>query len=155
MNQASIALFMMLAGSLIAVQGAVNSSLGKYLEEPIHAALISFGSGFVFLCALSIVVTGELPSYSKIISAPKATLMGGVLGVIFVTSMIVCVPKIGIANTLVATICGQIILSLILDHYGALGLSVNPINFSKILGSIFIFIGLILLNYKHFIKILS
>ena len=155
MNQIFIAIFMMLAGSLLAVQGTVNSSLGKYLEEPLHAALISFGSGFVFLCIISIIVTGGLPSFSKIVSAPTVTLTGGFLGVVFVTSIIICVPKIGVANALVASICGQIILSLILDHYGVLGLSINPISVSKLLGVCFIFVGLLLLNYKHFIRALS
>jgi transporter family-2 protein len=58
------------------------------------------------------------------------------------------VPKIGIANAVVAALCGQVILSLILDHFGVLGLSVNSINIQKIIGSVFLILGLLLINGK-------
>ena len=148
MNNLFIVLLMFLAGSLSAVQGVTNSALGKHLEEPIHAALISFGIGFVILAIISVVVTGSFPDYTKLSSAPPITLVGGALGALFITSLIFIVPKIGIANAVVAALCGQVILSLILDHFGVLGLSVNSINIQKIIGSVFLILGLLLINGK-------
>ena len=42
MNHFFIIIFIVFIGGLIALQGTVNSALGKHLENPIHAALISF-----------------------------------------------------------------------------------------------------------------
>ena len=149
MNQLFIILFMVLVGCLVALQGVVNSALGKHLEEPIHAALVSFGVGFFCLCMLTAFLTDGFPNVKNILSASPILLVGGVMGVIFVTSTIIFVPKIGIANVIVAALCGQIILSLIADHYGFLGLKVDPINAYKIIGSVLIVAGLVLINYKN------
>lgn len=148
MNHFFIVLFMILAGSLSAVQGVANSALGKQLGEPIHAALISFGIGFIILAIISIFVTGSFPSISKLSSAPPITLIGGLLGAVFITSIIFIVPKIGIANAVVAALCGQVILSLILDHFGVMGLTVNSISPQKIVGSGLLILGLLLINGK-------
>lgn len=150
MNHILIVLFMIMVGSLSAVQGVANSQLGRHLEEPIHASLISFGVGFLVLAFISVVVTGSFPSVSKLSSAPAIALMGGFLGAVFITSMIFIVPKIGIANAVVAALCGQVILSLILDHFGVMGLKVSGLSMQKVAGSILLIIGLLLINGKLF-----
>ena len=126
MNQIILTVFIVFVGSLIAIQGAANSALGKHLEEPLYAALISFGSGFLLLLVLTLTLTEGLPDISKVAAAPKVTLIGGALGVVYVTSMILFVPKIGVASALIAALCGQVILSILLDHFGVLGLQANP-----------------------------
>ena len=152
MNQIILTAFIVFVGSLIAIQGVANSALGKHLGEPLHAALISFGSGFLLLLALTLTLTEGLPDISKVAAAPKVTLIGGALGVVYVTSMILFVPKIGVASALIAALCGQVILSILLDHFGVLGLQANPASPSRIAGGLLIILGLFLINYKSIIR---
>ena len=152
MNQIILTVFIVFVGSLIAIQGAANSALGKHLGEPLHAALISFGSGFLLLLVLTLTLTEGLPDISKVAAAPKVTLIGGALGVVYVTSMILFVPTIGVASALIAALCGQVILSILLDHFGVLGLQANAASPSRIAGGLLIILGLFLINYKSIIR---
>ena len=155
MNQIILTVFIVFVGSLIAIQGVANSALGKHLGEPLHAALISFGSGFLLLLVLTLTFTEGLPDISKVAAAPKVTLIGGALGVVYVTSMILFVPKIGVASALIAALCGQVILSILLDHFGVLGLQANAASPSRIAGGLLIILGLFLINYKSIIRHIS
>ena len=116
MNQIILTVFIVFVGSLIAIQGAANSALGKHLEEPLHAALISFGSGFILLLVLTLTHTEGLPDISKVAAAPKVTLIGGALGVVYVTSMILFVPKIGVAS---GPDCRFVRAGYFIDSYGS------------------------------------
>jgi transporter family-2 protein len=66
--------------------------------------------------------------------------------------MILFVPKIGVASALIAALCGQVILSILLDHFGVLGLQANPASPSRIAGGLLIILGLFLINYKSIIR---
>ena len=146
MNQVSIVIFMFFVGSLIALQGSLNSALGKFLEHPLHAAIVSFGMGLVALLIASLCLKTGLPSPTKIFSAPKVILIGGLLGAVFVTSVILCVPKIGVANVVMAALCGQIVLSILLDHFGAFGVNARPIDFKRLAGAVLVVVGVILVS---------
>ena len=148
MSNLLIIIYMLLAGSLIAIQGSANSALGKYLDHPLQAAVVSFSSGLLVLVLASVFLRVGLPQPAKVIAAPKFILIGGLLGAIFVTSVILCVPKVGVANVIIASLCGQILLSLALDHYGVMGMKQNPLNWSRAAGAALVVAGLFLINYK-------
>jgi bacterial/archaeal transporter family-2 protein len=145
-NQLGIIIFMFFVGSLIALQGSVNSALGKYLDHPLHAAIVSFSIGIIVLLMASVLLKAGLPNPSKVFAAPKTILMGGALGAIFVTSVILSVPKVGVANVVMAALCGQIILSILLDHFGAFGAQVRSIDLKRIVGASLVIIGVVLLS---------
>jgi transporter family-2 protein len=58
------------------------------------------------------------------------------------------VPKIGVANVLIAAVAGQLILSLIIDNYGLMGVPKQHISFSRIAGTLLVVAGLYLVNKK-------
>jgi transporter family-2 protein len=70
--------------------------------------------------------------------------VGGVLGAFYVTLVAILIPKIGVANTMIAIILGQVLLSLLLDHFGFLGIEVREINWLRILGASLVLSGLVL-----------
>lgn len=148
MNHFVIVSIMFVVGGMIALQGTVNSQLGKHLEHPLHSAMFSFGSGFIILLIAPLFFKCGYPSLEKIFSAPKIYLIGGLLGTVFVSSCIIFIPKIGIANVLLAALCGQIIFSLIFDAFGVLGLNKYPIDFKRAAGAFLVLIGVILLNLQ-------
>ena len=149
MNNVSVILLMVFAGSLIALQGSVNSALGKYLGHPLQAAMFSFGSGFVALCFAVLIMKSGFPTVSKLAAAPKTILIGGLLGTVFVTSVIFSVPKIGVASVVLACLCVQVVFSMILDHFGALGMPEHVIDFKRVLGTLLVISGLVLINFKR------
>ena len=123
------------AGGLVPVQGSINAHLSKGLNHPLQATFISFFGAVLLLVAVLTVLHPSLPSVSQLRSIPPIYYSGGIYGVLFVTTLLVLTPHIGIASTFVATIVGQLILSVILDHFGLFGLERHPVDLSRLIGS--------------------
>ena len=139
-------LLAILAGGMLPVQGVVNSQLGRVLDNVVLATLISFIVGsltllVVFLLRNNWSTGGSLDGLRE---APPMLYIGGVLGAIYVTAVAALIPKIGVANTMIAVILGQVLLSLLLDHLGVLGLEVREISWSRFLGASLVVLGLVL-----------
>src|SRR5699024_10155935 len=82
--------------------------------------------------------------------------IGGLLGVIYLTSNILLFPKLGSVQTVIMPILGQIIMGLIIDNFGLFGSLVQPLNWSRIVGAILVVIGVIgavsinqIIVYRH------
>lgn len=135
-------LFLILAfltGIAISVQAAINSNLRLALNNPVLASLISFGSGFLTLLIVHLVSGGGVPPLSLTRSLPWWKYTGGLIGAVYVTTVILSVPRIGTANLVSLSVAGQLIAAVVLDHYGLLGFTHHPANAWRLLG-----IGLIL-----------
>jgi bacterial/archaeal transporter family-2 protein len=146
MKNLLLLLIALCAGGLLPIQGALNAHLGKSLHHPLQATFISFFGAIILLVVVLLVLRPPLPSISQLKSTPAIYYTGGIYGVIFVTTILMLAPRIGIANTVVATIVGQLIVSVILDQIGAFGLLRHPINGFRLLGCIGLLISLYLIQ---------
>ncbi|KPD00746.1 hypothetical protein LR69_01127 [Geobacillus sp. BCO2] len=75
-------------------------------------------------------------------SVPKWQLTGGVLGAFYVFVMVLIVPKIGVANSLMAVIVGQLVMSSIVDHFGLFGGQRIPFDMMRLAAMGFLFLAL-------------
>lgn len=142
-------LFLTLAlcvGGLLPIQGALNAHLGKSLNHPLQATFISFFGAIIVLLLLLMALHPAWPSIVQLKTTPAIYYTGGFYGVIFVTTILVLAPRIGIANTLVATIIGQLIVSVTLDHFGVFGLQRLPLNAYRLLGCLGLVVSLYLIQ---------
>ncbi|MEE3079766.1 MAG: DMT family transporter [Bdellovibrionota bacterium] len=141
-----IALWAFAIGLMVPLQGVINAKLGKEVGGPTQSSLISFSGGFLIFVIIGLFNYQNLPSFSKVISLPPYLLSGGVIGSIFVLSAIVVIPQIGATGFTALIVAGQLISTIIFDHYGIMGLQVKPINTLRIVGVILLFSGVILVN---------
>ncbi|MCA9112470.1 MAG: DMT family transporter [Planctomycetaceae bacterium] len=135
-----------LAAGVIPVQASVNGRLGQLLQNPLLASLVSFTGGTLALGLLLLVSTPGLPSLPDGVRVPWYLMTGGLLGAVFVTTVLILAPRIGIANVLAASIAGQLIAGLIIDHYGLLNLPQSSISATKILGCTLLIGGMLLIQ---------
>lgn len=133
-------------GTLIAVQGSINAGLGKLLHHPLQAALVNFLVGGFILVIINLLIKAPIPDWSTIKLVPVYLLIGGVLGAIFVSMAIILIPKIGVANTLGAALVGQLIMSVIIDHFGWFGAQAQNISPARIVGVLLLLTGLYLVQ---------
>ena len=128
-------------------QATVNSRLAESVNHnPILAAFISFAVGTVALF-LYIVLTGiPLSQLASAKDAPPVAWIGGFLGAFFVSAMVTVVPRIGIALAFSLAIAGQMLVTLLIDHFGWLGVPVVEVNRWRVLGATLITIGVILIR---------
>ena len=128
-------------GLMVPLQGVINAKLGKEVGGPTQSALISFSGGFLIFLAIGLYNYQNLPSFSRVFSLPPYLLSGGVIGSIFVLSAIMIIPKLGSTGFVALIVAGQLISSLIFDHFGLFSLPVKPINYLRILGVVLLFSG--------------
>jgi transporter family-2 protein len=135
------------AGLLLPMQIAFNNKLTHYSGNPVTSSLISFSVGTIALLLYSI---SHFQSFHKSLqqlgNAPGYAWLGGMVGAFYIISTIVASPKIGLALFLALVIGGQLVMSVIVDHYGLLGAVVKPITWLKGIGLLLVFSGIFLLK---------
>lgn len=134
-------------GLAMAIQTAVNSQLRQYLNSPIQAAFFSFLVGTICLAIMMLVMmwngSALKPTLSQLNEIPVWLWVGGLLGVYAVTASIYTAPKLGFLTFTGLVLFGQVIMSMLLDHFGLIGVDKNPVNWQRLLGAILIAIGII------------
>lgn len=135
-----------LAGALVPIQGALNARLGTFLHHPMQATLVSFLTGLAACLVVLLFTHQAFPSMEKLSAVPWHFYCGGFLGAIFVSAMLLLMPKIGITNMLAAAIVGQLIMSTAMDHVGAFGNPVIALSPTRVLGVLVLFLGLWLIQ---------
>jgi len=131
------------AGLGITLQTTLNGQLAKGVGgDSVAAALFSFTAGAVCLGIYSLVRGGVASSLIAIPAQPWWTLMGGVLGSCALLSYVILAPKIGLSALLGLAIAGQIISSLLIDHFGLLGAAERPVSMIKLGGTLVMLVGL-------------
>ncbi|MCV2865647.1 DMT family transporter [Albidovulum sediminicola] len=135
-------LLVVCGGMAIAVQAPVNAALGKTLQSPLGAAAVSFGVGFACLTALTLVWGGG--GFSRVGGVPAWQLLGGSLGAFYVWAMAASTSALGVVTALAALILGQLGAALLIDHFGAFGLTEQPITLKRIAAVTLVAAGLLL-----------
>lgn len=145
MNPAStLALIaVVLAGGATALQAPTNARLMTAVGSPVNAALVSFAVGTAVLGVLALAMQTR-PDLSAARGLPWYAWTGGVYGVVFVVAATWAVPRMGVATTVTLMVAGQLIVSLALDHFGAMGVPRRPINFSRLAGIALVIGGVLL-----------
>lgn len=129
-------------GVAMSSQTAINSQLRQYLHSPLQAALISFTIGT--LCLVFLVYSQSIarPSLHQLSQIPWWLWLGGCLGVYCISMSIYTAPKLGFLTFTGVVLLGQIIMSMLLDHFGLLGVEKTAINWQRLLGAGCIAIGI-------------
>ena len=129
------------AGMAAPTQFAINSQLRQVVGGPVLAAALSFLVGTVVLFATTAVVRRSLPELGSIMNAPWWMWLGGLLGAFFVCASTILTPRLGAATTVGLFLAGQVIASIAIDHFGLLGVTVQPATMPRLLGALLIIIG--------------
>ena len=136
-------LLVILGGLAAAAQAPINAALARSLGSPIAAASVSFAVGLVLLLGLTALWSGPAVVL-RLPGLPLWQLAGGVLGALYVFSMVIGVPQLGVVSALAALIVGQMLGAMVLDSSGAFGLAVQAITPQRILAVLMVIGGLVL-----------
>jgi len=131
-------LFAILAGIFTTIETSINSQLGKHLTPSI-ATLHSLITGMSFMLLLNL-IRGNIPRYQKVVSVSPIWLIGGLFGAFIIYLSSKAIPVLGISNSLILILAGQLLSGLIIDVF------VNnvEINLKKMVGMALFLIGTII-----------
>ncbi|MDA8227943.1 MAG: DMT family transporter [Desulfitobacterium hafniense] len=147
MSNALYVALTVIGGVLAGTQAPINSALSKKVGS-FESALISFFVGTIALSTI-VIIFGK-GSLMSALTVPKWQLVGGLLGTVFVTSTILAVPKIGVASAIFSTILGQILIGIIIDHFGFFGVEKIPLDRYRLLGIVCMLVGLLFIFRSKF-----
>lgn len=134
-------------GAILPVQAVLNTKLGKQTGGPLVSALISFLVGLIGLAIINLFTNYSALTHIKPLSvSPWYVWMGGLIGAVFVSCIILVNQQQGVALTFALVVTGQIFISLIIDHFGLFGSIIQPLTIQKIIGAFLIIAGLILIK---------
>ncbi|MEL1265376.1 DMT family transporter [Pseudoxanthomonas putridarboris] len=129
-------------GILLPLQALINASLGRQTFGPLFASLASFTVGTLvllvwWLAARPVFVPAALAK------VPWWAWTGGVIGALFVASATLLVPRLGAAALICLVVAGQLIGSVMLDHFGVLHAR-QPVDATRIAGLLLVVAGALL-----------
>jgi transporter family-2 protein len=106
-----------LAGALITIQSVLNAALGERTGNLGSVLMLTLVSIVVLLFLILL-----FPGTADFRAAPGLArwylYLGGVLGIAILAAPIFLIPRIGATSTLTALVLGQLLLALLIDHFG-------------------------------------
>ncbi|HEY2200943.1 MAG TPA: DMT family transporter [Solirubrobacteraceae bacterium] len=135
------------AGCLVGMQAPINSRLGKTVGGA-QAATFSFLVGTIALVSISYVLRGGLGSLGHVGRVPWWALVGGLLGAVYVFVALEAVRTLGASGLTAVVITGQLVISVVIDRFGLLGIAKQQIGASRIIGLVLLVVGVVLVVRK-------
>lgn len=147
MSRLFYVLYIALGGAALAIQSPVNSGLGRRLGV-FEGGLWSFATGALLMLIL-VLLFGK-GNFFEFTEVPKWQLLGGILGVIGVTAMIVTAPQLGVGLATVCLLFGQITVAIIIDSFGLFGIEQVPFDWNRLIGLILMLAGVFFVYRSKF-----
>ena len=145
MSKTILAIIALLSGVGLAVQVGFNSGLRERAGHAIPAALISFLIGTTVLGVYTLTTRPSMAPLAEMVRGPWWIWLGGIVGALYVGCSAAFGRKLGAGAWLGLTITGQLIASVVLDHYGLVGFTSHPMNGLRLLGAVLLLAGVALI----------
>jgi bacterial/archaeal transporter family-2 protein len=132
----------LLAGASLSIEGAIYGELGKSIGK-LESSFYNFFVGTIILTVVLLFLGKGSLSYT--FKAPKWQLSGGVLGIIYLTILVISIPLVGVGLSMISVIVGQMMMSMLIEHNGWLGSRKTKMNREKIVAAVLMAISLVLI----------
>ncbi|MEJ7608150.1 MAG: DMT family transporter [Bryobacteraceae bacterium] len=111
-------LFALASGALITFQVGSNSQLKKSLGQPLISLTFNYLVGISAAVTYTLIKREPFPSLSQAAGVPWWGWIGGLFGALYGFTAILLASQMGAATLTAVVVTGQIVASVILDHYG-------------------------------------
>jgi len=128
----------LIGGVAVGLQAPIGGSMGARIGGTAGSFIIHLG-GLIFSGLLLFLRGGErIRDWSTL---PWYMLGAGIFGLILYLTISVTQPRLGSAMMIVLIIIGQLLVGVMLDHFGLLGVDVRQIDISRVLGILALIAG--------------
>jgi len=140
----------LLVSTANSVQARVNGQASDYLSQPVVAAMMSVGGGFVLAATVVAVTPGARRALVGLIAGRgRPTLrpwhfLAGFGGGIFIFGQALVVPLVGVSVYIIAVVTGQTIASLAVDRYGLGPAGRQPVTVFRWLAALLAIVGVVI-----------
>ena len=133
-------------GALITVQIGTNTRLKEALGDAVPAVIISSLLGVVILVGVTLLGRTPWPSATRIAGAPWWAWLGGLLGAVYAVATVLLARRLGAATLTAVVVTGQLVCSVVLDHFGAVGFTEHALSGGRVVGCLLMIAGFVLIS---------
>jgi transporter family-2 protein len=141
-----LALFVVAVGAILPLQAGINAELRRHLGHPLLAAVVNFLVGILALASTVAIAGVRMPALAEARAAPPWAWAGGLCGATLVVTAVVAAPRLGAVVLVAGLVVGQLVASVLIDHFGWVGFPVRPISAARVLGIVLLTGGLLLVQ---------
>jgi transporter family-2 protein len=121
----------LIGGAAVGIQSPIAGAMGQKVGGTASSFIIHL-SGMILSGVLLVLLGGEkIRNWNTL---PWYMLGAGVFGVILYQTINITLPKLGSTMMVTLIITGQLVIGVIIDHFGWLGVPVHPVSVSRIIG---------------------
>ncbi len=135
------------AGSLITIQNILNAALGRKtgsLGSVLVVTLVSAAAVLPFILTFPKTATWKgLPGAGE-----WYLYLGGVFGIAILATSIFLTPRVGATTTLTALVMGQLLVAVVIDHFGLFDFPRIEISLARLAGVALLVLGAVLIVKK-------
>lgn len=135
-----------IVGATISTQPALNAILARAIGSAFVASAISIAIALLGILAVLAVVGVERIAGDTFTAVPWWVYLAGLAGTVFVVGGVIIAPVTGALAFFVCIVAGQMIGSVIADHYGAFGLEIREVSVMRLLGIALVLLGAIMVT---------
>ena len=125
-------------GAAVGLQSPMASMISQRLGIFESVFIVHLGGAIIALLPLLFYGGGRLSQWR---SMPWYTLAAGIFGLIVIGAISYMIPRVGIAASITTIVAGQLLVGVLLDHWGLLGVSVRPLDLTRVLGLAVVLVG--------------
>lgn len=141
-----LALVGVAAGISAVVQQVLVANLRTAIGSASWAVLISYIGGTLTMAAIVAAMREPWISAAGIAKSSLPSWAAGAFGVLYIMLAIALIPKLGAATVIALLVAGQLIASLVFDHFGLFGLPRQPADIYRVLGAVMLLGGVVLIR---------
>jgi transporter family-2 protein len=132
-----------LMGMTMSIYLPMNSSVSRHLGSSL-AASVTFFTVALVTSILIFLLFGELGAISKIRNVPIYLYLTGFISAFMVIGTTFLIPNVGARKFFLLLIAGQVVMAIIVSHFGMLESPQDPISIKKLIGAALVVGGAII-----------
>jgi len=125
-------------GAAVGLQSPMASMISQRLGIFESVFIVHLGGAIIALLPLLFYGGGRLSQWR---SMPWYTLAAGIFGLIVIGAISYMIPRVGIAASITTIVAGQLLVGVLLDHWGLLGGRGILLNITRVLGLAVVLVG--------------
>ena len=125
-------------GVAVGLQGPMASMIAQQLGIFESVFIVHLGGALIALLPLVFYGGGKLTQWRSI---PWYVLGAGIFGLVVIGAISYMIPRVGVAASITSIVAGQLLVSMILDHFGLLGAAERPLDLTRVLGMAIVLVG--------------
>lgn len=135
----------LLAGASNPFQSATNGELNKQLHQPIWAGIVTYATGLLGLLLIQLFVREPLPT-GQAGHVQWWAWMGGLISILATMAGLLMVHKLGSGVFTSLSLTASLVISVVLDHFGLVGLKQHPASVGRLAGCALLIVGVWLVS---------